>query len=139
MPYRLRTVISGSYGKHFEQMLQIKKFLENQQVIVQAPVSEQIVPGTDEFILLDADPVGDPRILQDSIFAKIRMSSFLTVANIDGYLGRAAVLEVGYAVAMGINVLTVEPIDDPNLGVYTRTIASVFPAWAGVPAMHPVA
>lgn len=39
--YMLRTVISGSYGKHFGQMIAIKKFLQGREIIVQAPVSEE--------------------------------------------------------------------------------------------------
>lgn len=129
--YMLRTVISGSYGKHFGQMIAIKKFLQGREIIVQAPVSEGIVDGTqDTFVLLDEDPVTDPRTLQDSVFAKIRSSTFLVVANVGGYLGRAAVLEMGYAVACGVQILTLEPVEDPNLGVYCRLLTDVFPDWA---------
>ncbi|WP_204327980.1 hypothetical protein [Streptomyces aureoverticillatus] len=127
----MRTVISGSYGKHFDKMLEVKNFLQGHGIVVQAPVSEGIVDGTqDTFILLDEDPVEDPRTLQDSVFAKIRNSTFIVVANVDGYIGKAAVLEMGYAVALGIQILTLEPVEDPNLGVYTRPLAEVFPEWA---------
>lgn len=129
MPQRLQTVISGSYGKHFAQMLAIKRFLEGHNTVVQSPAGSSIVAGTDEFILLDEDPVTDPRLLQDSVFAKIRMSSFLTLANVDGYLGNAAILEVGYAAAMGIKVLSVAPVEDANVAVYVQPIESVFPTW----------
>jgi nucleoside 2-deoxyribosyltransferase len=129
--HALRTVISGSYGKHFEKMLEVKRFLQKRDIVVQAPVSDGIVDGTqDTFILLDEDPVEDPRTLQDSVFAKIRNSTFIVVTNVDGYIGKAAVLEMGYAVALGIQILTLEPVEDPNLGVYTRLLSDVFPEWA---------
>src|SRR5690606_17441222 len=83
----------------------------------------------EEFIILEKDPFHDPRTLQDSIFAKIRTSSFLIVANIDGYIGKAATLEMGYAIAFGVQILALESVDDPNLAVYCRPFTEVFPKW----------
>ncbi|GAA0429245.1 hypothetical protein [Leifsonia naganoensis] len=123
----LKAVISGSYRRHFAEMLALKAALEAERVSVLAPVSETIINPTDEFVLLDLDPTTDPRTLQDSIFAMIRHSTFIVVANIDGYLGAAATMEIGYAIAQGVQVLTQEPVSDPNLAGYTRPIHEVFP------------
>ena len=131
MDTALKTVISGSYRKHFSHMLEVKVFLEAQGIVVQAPVSPGVLNPHEEFVLLDADPVEDPRTLQDSIFAKIRGSAFLVVANVDGYLGAAALLEIGYAVALGLQILTVERVADPNIAAYSRLLSDVFPQWAG--------
>ncbi|OXM87234.1 hypothetical protein [Paenibacillus rigui] len=125
----LKTVISGSYRKHFNQMLEVKTFLEQEGIHVLAPVSHGIVNPGEEFIILDEDPIEDPRTLQDSIFAKIRASSFLVIANIDDYIGKAAVLEMGYAAAMGLQILSVEKVSDPNLAGYCRLMEDVFPRW----------
>jgi hypothetical protein len=124
---RLKAVIAGSYRKHFATILKIQSFLESRRIEVLAPVSRGVVNPGDEFILLDQDPVPDPRILQDSILAKIRVSSFLVLANVDGYIGKAAVFEMGYAVSQGIQILTVEPVEDPNLAGYCRRMEDVFP------------
>lgn len=124
---RLKSVIAGSYRKHFMTMLKIKEFLESRRIDVLAPVSSGVVNPGDEFILLDEDPVHDPRILEDSILAKIRVSSFLVLANVDGYIGKAAVFEMGYAVSQGIQILTLEPVEDPNLAGYCRLMEDVFP------------
>ena len=75
------------------------------------------------FVLLDADPIHDHRTLQDSVFAKIRRSSFLTSFNEGGYLGKAALLEYGYAISIGIPILTLEPAEDPNIRPYTRLLS----------------
>jgi hypothetical protein len=123
------TVISGSYRKHFRQMVELKQFLENERIQVLAPVSSGVVNPGEEFILLDEDPIHDPRTLQDSILAKIRVSSFLVLANVDGYIGKAATFEMGYAVSQGIQILTVEPVLDPNLAGYCRLLEDVFPKW----------
>jgi len=108
-------------------MLILKECLQEARIRVLAPVSSEQLNAGEEFIILNADPVSDPRTLQDSIFAMIRTTTFLVVANVGGYLGNAAVLEIGYALAQGNQILTVEPVADPNLGAYTRELGSVFP------------
>lgn len=123
----ISTVISGSYRKHLAEIYALKAFLECNGITVLSPTGTMAVNPGEEFILLDADPIHDHRLLQDSVFAKIRRSAFLIVMNKGGYLGRAALIEFGYAVAMGIEILTVEKVEDPNLAPYTRLLAEVFP------------
>lgn len=123
----LSTVISGSYRKHLRQIIMLKEELQSCQVKVLSPVGNAAVNPGEEFIVLDSDPISHPKLLQDSVFAKIRRSTFLVVANFDGYLGRAAVLEIGYAIANGLTVYSLEPIDDPNLSPYCRNLDEVFP------------
>jgi nucleoside 2-deoxyribosyltransferase len=125
----VNTVISGSYRKHFREMIALKRFLEGEQINVLAPVSSGIINPGEEFILLNEDPINDPRTLQDSILAKIRASSFLVLANVDGYIGKAASFEMGYAVSQGIQILTITSVEDPNLAGYCRRIEEVFPRW----------
>lgn len=123
---QLRTVISGSYRKHLQDLLQLKNELERKGVEVLAPVCGEAVNPTEEFVVLTDDLVEDPRTLQDSVFAKMRQSTFHVLLNKDGYIGRAATLELGYAVALGLQILTSEPVDDPNLAPYTRLLSEVF-------------
>lgn len=123
----LSTVISGSFRKHLHKIVRLKQELERQHVKILSPAGDLAVNPGEEFIVLDSDPVSHPKLLQDSVFAKIRRSTFLVVANFDGYLGRAAVLEIGYALAIGITVYAIEPVEDPNLQPYCRPLQEVFP------------
>lgn len=123
----LACVISGSFRKHLPQLIQLKEALENHHVAVLSPAGSVATNPEDEFIVLDSDPVTHPKLLQDSVFAKMRRSTFLVVANVGGYLGRAAVLEMGYAIAFGISIYTLEPVEDPNLSPYCRLLNDVFP------------
>lgn len=123
----LFAVISGSFRKHLAEIGELKRQLESQGVAILSPQSTEAVNPNDEFIVLDSDPIEDHRVLQDSVFAKIRRSTFLVVANVDGYIGRAAVLEMGYAIAMGIAIYTLMPVDDPNLAPYCRLVGDIFP------------
>ncbi len=121
------TVIGGSFRKHLLQIAQLKKQFEKNYISVLSPAGDVAVNPDEEFIILDSDPVSHPRLLQDSVFAKIRGSTFLTVANVGGYLGKAAILEMGYAIAMGVAIYTLEPVEDPNLAPYCRLLREVFP------------
>lgn len=123
----LRTVISGSYRRHLKELYVLKGKLENMGIHVQSPIGSSALNPEDEFVILDADPINDRRILQDTIFAKIRNSSFLVLANINGYIGNAALMEVGYALAFGMQILCLEPVEDPNIRPYTRLLNDVFP------------
>jgi hypothetical protein len=123
----LKTVISGSYRKHLTELMILKKFLETKKINVLSPVGSAAINPGEEFVLLDDDPISDHRILQDSIFGKIRSSSFHTVLNKNGYIGSAALIEIGYALAMGMEILTLEKVTDPNLAPYCRTLKEVFP------------
>jgi hypothetical protein len=121
----IATVISGSYRRHLAEMYNLKRILERKGIHVLSPVGDGAINPGEEFVLLDADPIHDHRTLQDSVFAKIRRSSFLVGFNRGGYLGRAALLEFGYAISQGISILTLEPIEDPNILPYTRLLADV--------------
>jgi hypothetical protein len=121
----IATVISGSYRRHLGDMYALKRLLERKGIHVLSPVGDGAINPGEEFVLLDADPIHDHRTLQDSVFAKIRRSSFLVGFNREGYLGKAALLEFGYAISVGIPVLTLEPVEDPNIRPYTRLLADV--------------
>lgn len=121
----IATVISGSYRRHLRGMYALKRVLEQKGIHVLSPVGDGAINPGEEFVLLDADPIHDHRTLQDSVFAKIRRSSFLVGFNSDGYLGKAALLEFGYAISIGIPILTLEPVEDPNILPYTRLLSDV--------------
>ena len=121
----IATVISGSYRRHLPGMYRLKRLLERKGITVLSPVGDGAINPGEEFVLLDADPIHDHRTLQDSVFANIRRSSFLTAFNQDGYLGKAALIEYGYAISVGIPILTLEPIEDPNIKPYTRLLSDV--------------
>lgn len=123
----LKTVISGSYRRHLQELYILKTCLEDIGINVLSPVGSFALNPSEEFVLLDADPIHDRRTLQDGVFAKIRTSSFLVLANFEGYIGIAASLEIGYALSYGLQILTVEPVRDPNVNAYSRLLTDAFP------------
>lgn len=124
----IQTVISGSFRKHLSQIVALKSELEKKGIGVLSPQGNDSINPEDEFIILDSDPIENPELLQSSIFAKMRRSTFLVVANFGGYLGNAAILEIGYAIAIGIQIFSLEPIQDPNIAPYCRLLEEIFPS-----------
>lgn len=132
------TVICGSFRKHLSEIALIKKLLEDKGIKVLSPRGIIAKNPDDEFIILESDPINNPKLLQDSVFAKIRCSTFIVIANIDGYIGKAALMEMGYAIAQGIDIYTIEPVDDPNLAPYCKVISDIFPEVSLYNSMHPL-
>ena len=120
-------VICGSFRKHLAKIAKLKTFLEKKGIGILSPVGTIGINPEEEFIILDSDPINHQKLLQDSVFAKIRRSTFVVIANFDGYLGKAALMEFGYTIAQGISIYTVEPVTDPNLMPYCKPLAEVFP------------
>ena len=123
----IETVISGSFRKHLCQIIRLKHLLEENGMRVLSPEGHLATNPDEEFIYLDSDPIEHPELLQSSVFAKIRRSTFIVAANVDGYLGNAAILEIGYAIALGIRVYCVESVRDPNIAPYCRPLTEAFP------------
>jgi hypothetical protein len=92
-----------------------------------SPIDDNVVNPDDEFILFKSDKTTDPKLLQDGVFTKIKYSTFVVVANINGYIGRAGTLEIGYAIAHGICICTLEPVEDVHISPYCRLLSEVFP------------
>lgn len=121
------TVIIGSFRKHFREIIELKKELERLQIKVLSPKDCTIINPDDDFVIFQSDATSDQKFLQDAVFSKIKYSTFVILANFNDYIGRAATLEMGYAIAHGISILTLKPVKDIHLKPYCRLLTDVFP------------
>lgn len=121
------TVIIGSFRKCFREIIELRKELERLQIKVLSPKDCTIINPDDEFVIFQSDVTSDQKFLQDAVFSKIRYSTFVILANFNDYIGRAATLEMGYAIAHGISILTLRPVTDIHLKPYCRLLTDVFP------------
>lgn len=120
-------VIIGSFRKHFREIINLKKELEKVQIRVLSPKECTIKNPGSEFVIFQSDATSDHKFLQDTVFSKIRCSTFVLLANYNDYIGQAATLEIGYAIAHGISILTLNPVKDVHLKPYCRLLTDVFP------------
>ena len=121
------TVIIGSFRKHFREIIELRKELERLHIKVLSPKDCTIINPDDEFVIFQSDATSDQKFLQDAVFSKIRYSTFVILANFNDYIGQAATLEMGYAIAHGISILTLRPVKDIHLQPYCRLLTDVFP------------
>jgi nucleoside 2-deoxyribosyltransferase len=109
------TVICGSYSRHLREIYNIRVEFEGMGVQVLAPLGSKATADPDGFMRLDTDRDESSLTLQNRVFSKIRRCDFLTIVNPAGYLGRATIMEIGYAAAHEVPILTLEEVTDPNI------------------------
>jgi len=100
--------ISGSFRKHLDYILKIKKELEKQGTRVLSPrFTEPKNPG-DSFVVFTGEEGLTPLELERHHLKSISDSDTLIVCDPEGYVGASALLEIGYANAIGKRIIFVE-------------------------------
>lgn len=100
--------ISGSFRKHLEYILKIKGKLEVQGTKVLSPkFTEPKNPG-ERFVVFAGEEGLGPLELERHHLKSIFESDALIVCDPEGYVGASALLEIGFANAIGRRVIFVE-------------------------------
>lgn len=100
--------ISGSFRKHLDYILKIKKELEGQGVQILSPrFTEPKNPG-DRFVVFSGEEGLSPLELERHHLKSICNSDTLIVCDPEGYVGASALLEIGFANAIGKRIVFVE-------------------------------
>jgi hypothetical protein len=86
--------------------------LTDMGVVVLSPADPRVVDQLDAFLFVASDRLRSVRLVQQRHLFAISESDFLWLVAPDGYVGTSATMEVGYAVACGVPVLSTSvPID----------------------------
>lgn len=100
--------ISGSFRKHLEYILKIKEKLEARGTKVLSPrFVEPKNPG-ERFVVFIGEEGSTPLELERHHLKSISESDALIVCDPEGYVGASALLEIGFANAIGKRVIFVE-------------------------------
>lgn len=100
--------ISGSFRKHLPFILQIKTLLETNGIKILSPrFTEPKNPG-EEFVIFTGEEGLSPLELERHHLRSIADSDALIVCDPDGYVGASALIEIGYANALGKRIIFVE-------------------------------
>lgn len=101
-------VLSGSFRKHLNYISDIKQALSEQGVEVLSPrFSDPKNPG-EEFVVFKGEEGMSPLELERYHLSMIDNCDALIVCASDGYVGASALIEIGYAQAMGKRVIFTE-------------------------------
>jgi len=116
-------VLSGSFRRDLSGLLQARTNLISAGCVVLSPEDVNFVSEINGFVLSEgqADPAG----VEATHLASICRADFvwLHVAN-DGYVGRSASMEIGFANAIGIPIFSTRGPDDEALASLVRVVES---------------
>lgn len=103
-----RVTISGSFRKHLEYILKIRHRLIEMGIEVLSPrfIAPQN-PG-DEFVIFSGEEGMSPLELERHHLHAIEQSDALVVCDPAGYVGASALIEIGYAQALGKRIIFME-------------------------------
>jgi len=100
--------ISGSFRKHLDYILKVKKILESTGTEVLSPrFTEPKNPG-DTFVVFVGEEGKTPLQLERHHLSSIEKSDALIVCSPKGYVGASGMLEVGYANALNKRIIFTE-------------------------------
>lgn len=103
-----QVTISGSFRKHLIQILKIKKQLENAGILVLSPRFMEPKNPDEEFVVFNGEEGVSPLQLERYHLNSITKSDALIICNPQGYVGASALIEIGYAHALGKRVIFTE-------------------------------
>lgn len=101
-------VISGSFRKHLEYILKVRKQLvENGTEVLSPRFTEPKNPG-EEFVVFSGEEGLSPLELERHHLHSIEQCDALIVCDPEGYVGASALIEIGYAQALDKRIIFVE-------------------------------
>lgn len=114
----LRSVtLSGSFKKHLNYILDIRKYLIARNITVHSPrFTEPKNPGG-EFVVFTGEEGLSPLKLERHHLDSIEKSDALIVCDPKGYVGASALIEIGYAQSLGKRIIFMEQPEEFMLNI----------------------
>lgn len=100
-------VLSGSFRKHLDYILKIKKQLSVNNIQVLSPRFEGLKNPGEEFVFQGEEGMS-PLELERYHLDSIKECDALIVCSLGGYVGASALIEIGYAQALGKRIIFTE-------------------------------
>lgn len=120
----LTVVLCGSFRRNPEELRREHDLLVESGCLVLSPDNLDWVEEREGFVLA-ADELGkDPGQIEASHLAAMRQADFVWLHAADGYVGRSAAMELGYAYALGLRVFAEADPDDLGLRGLVETVGS---------------
>lgn len=98
-------VLSGSFRKHLDYILTVKKQLTDKGVHILSPRFEEPKNPGEEFVVFDGEEDMSPLELERYHLNMIGNADALVVCAPGGYVGASALIEIGYAQAIGKRII----------------------------------
>src|SRR5207302_985673 len=121
----LNATVSGSFHRHMSRIYETVGSLTDAGVKVLSPADPRVVDHHGEFLFVASDLVRSIRLVQDRHIACISVSDFLWLVAPDGYVGTSAAVEIGAAIAAGVEVFCDSEVRDVTLQQYVRRVGNI--------------
>jgi acetyltransferase-like isoleucine patch superfamily enzyme len=108
---QIKTVISGSFRKYYQEIKEAIEQFENLGIDVLSPKKSIIINPDNDFALLESDESDNIYYIENKHLSAIIEASFLYVVNPNGYIGLTVAFEMGWAYA---NNCTIYCMHEPN-------------------------
>jgi hypothetical protein len=108
--------------------------LAARSIRVLSPADPRVVAAQGDFLFVASDRVRSVRLVQDRHLESIRAANFLWLVCPDGYLGRSASMEVGFAAAVQVPIFTTHVPGDLTLREYVTVVPTIAAALRQVQA-----
>ena len=115
---KYQVVISGSFGKAFEEIMKAVEEFEKAGFEVLAPKKSKIINPGEEFVVLEGEEADSPKMIGDRYLKAISEADILYLVTPKGYLGNSAKMELGFALALHKHIYCSEVVDDATLKLY---------------------
>ena len=117
-------VLSGSYRKDFVRLKTTYEELRDLGCNVLSPSNVTAVKEVDGFVYMKGEEIQAPDSIEERHLDAIQRSQFMWLHTPEGYVGRSASLEIGFAHAIGVPVFASEAPSDPVLARFVRVVSS---------------
>lgn len=101
-------VLSGSFRKHLDYILDIKKQLTQQNILILSPRFEKPKNPKDDFVVFQGEEGLSPLELERYHLKSIDQADALIVCDPGGYVGASSLIEIGYAQAKNKRIIFTE-------------------------------
>jgi|694.fasta_scaffold00232_10 hypothetical protein len=100
--------LSGSFRKHLNYIVEIRAKLIKENVEVLSPRFTEPKNAGEEFVIFSGEEGLSPLNLERHHLESIEKSDALIVCDPQGYVGASALIEIGYAQALGKRIIFIE-------------------------------
>lgn len=117
-----RATVSGSFHRHMHEVQHAVYALTDLGVDVLSPSDPRVVDAFGNFLFVASDRLRTVRLVQSRHLAAIDASDFLWLVCPDGYVGQSAAMELGWAAARRVPVLSVTPPQDLTMRQFVTVV-----------------
>ncbi len=118
-----RVTVSGSFRRHLAEIQVAVETLHEHGFEVLSPSDPRPIDSFGEFLFVASDKRRSIKGVQNRHLAAIAASDFLLLICPDGYVGQSAALEIGFAIARDVPVVSTTPPSDLTIRQYVEVVA----------------